>query len=256
MDQSSNIPSLAFVINLCSGGSLEPNDNRIRHLAHLFNGHRLPATWAVDNVERAKLLDDSQFARSNNELALVISSEEDISTRPFATRLRSQVSALNRMTSTAISLVVGNPSTLRGQASVLSEQGIGAILVNMSDPQVLPTRQPSAPRPMGCSLWQLAPTVTLPLPRRLWRLLPARHYSVKQLLSTGKSIGTTLVVIRAEELGRKSARSLQSFEKLLREVSWAASHSLLSVVNTSEVVAELADQRRVKPQRSILRAAA
>ena len=87
-------------------------------------------------------------------------------------------------------------------------------------------------------------------------MLPAQRCTVKRLIAAGENTGTTLVEVNAEELGRGSARQQHSFEKLLREISWAASHNQLAMVTMSEVVAELDDVRRIKPQRSILRTAA
>ena len=256
MDRSTSLPRLAFVINLSCDGALEPNDNRVRHLAHLFHGHRLPAAWTVVDPERARLLYDPQLGLADNELALTLSLDENLSAKRFLAKLHRQVAVLRGLANTNISLVVGDAAQLRRQASVLAELGIGAILSSASSPSRQATSQPWSPRPLGCGLWQLEPSVTIPLSRRFWNLLPARRYDVKRLMAAGENAGAVLVVVNAEELGRESARGLQAFEKLLREVSWAASHNQLELVRVSEVIAELSDLRRIKPQRSILRTAA
>ena len=50
MDQTSDAPKVAFVINLAQADSSSPNLARLRHLMHLLHGHRVAATWAVTDV--------------------------------------------------------------------------------------------------------------------------------------------------------------------------------------------------------------
>ena len=100
----------------------------------------------------------------------------------------------------------------------------------------------------------MTPSVRWPK-RRLSRWLPSRSTSIKDL-SASAAEGNILVSVESAELERVSARGLQSFEKLLREVSWSASRSQMQIATLSEIVADLASRREVKPQRSILRTAA
>jgi hypothetical protein len=94
----------------------------------------------------------------------------------------------------------------------------------------------------------------LPKPR-LTRWLPTRATSVKELLASGCA-GNILVEVAADEWEQVGVRGMQALEKLLRDVSWSASRGQLQVVTVSEIVADLASQHAVKPQRSILRLAA
>jgi hypothetical protein len=256
MERTPNLPRLAFVINLGSDATLEPDDNRVRHIAHLFHSHRLPAAWAVFDAKRAKLVSAAQLGLTDNALALMTSHDGNLPAKQFQTKLHNQFAALSRVTGTSISLVLGDAAQLRLQAALLSEKGIAAIISHSSMARASAHAQASSPRHLGCGLWQLTPSLTIPLRSRLWRMLPAQRCTVKQLIAAGENTGTTLVEVNAEELGRGSAHQLQSFEKLLREISWAASHNQLAMVTMSEVVAELDDVRRIKPQRSILRTAA
>ncbi len=249
MDHVLPLPRVAFVINQGTDHSNGANVARSHHLVHLFTGHRLPATWAVDNAERASLLQTHQSAAAKIEFALKIDPQwcSPTPTRSkFRTELSSRILGLQAVCGTTTHLVVGDPQLLRSRAAALAELGIGGIL--SEEPTDLP-------RPLPCGLWQLGSGLRIPQKRRLTSFLTRRRPSAKQLMAANTT-ATTLVVVDSFELERAQARTLQSFERLLLEVSWAASRNQLVVSTVSEVLADLANQRAVKPQRSILRTAA
>ncbi|MCG8451081.1 MAG: hypothetical protein MI725_16050 [Pirellulales bacterium] len=251
MDRTEAFPRIAFVINLDCGGIGAANDSRVRHLVHLFQGHRLPVTWAVEDAQRAKAFPIRLAGPADHELALVLSADKNVPASRFLRETGHQVAALRSLSGVETTLVVGDAAELRPRTAILAQQGVGAILSSCPAPA-----SQAAPRPLPCGLWQLQPSLSLPLPRRLWRLLPAGRCTAKQLVALGMSNGPILILINAAKLCEASPRGLQAFEKLLREVSWAARYRQLTLARMSDVVAELASQRRIKPQRSILHAAA
>lgn len=248
---SSSPPRVAFVIDLGCDGATDHGHAGIGRLAQLFRGLGLPVTWAVVGAGQARYLGHSEGGLANPELALALHTVDHYSPKRFLAALGSRVAALRDSAGTGCSLVVGNVTELRKRASVLADNGIGAIL---SSPSTL--ARPAAPRPLACGLWQLHPSWDLPLPRRHWRSLLPGPSIARAIVAAGATIGTTVAVISAAQLERGSTRRRQMVEKRLREVARAASDNQLAVVSLSEVVSQLASQRKITPQRSILRRAA
>ncbi len=252
MDQAVIVPRVAFVINLAQTDSRKPNLARLRHLVHLFRGHRVAATWAVADASRARLLRDSSPSSAASEIALTVDASwgaAHLSHTRFGNELDNRLAGLTNSAGTTPALVVGDLGLLRSRMTNLSERGIRAVF----------TSRPSASvaiksRPLPCGLWQLVPNVRWPK-RSLSRWLPSRHTSIRELIASA-SEGSILVSVESAELERVGARGLQTFEKLLREVSWSASRGQMLISTVSEIVADLVSRREVKPQRSILRLAA
>ncbi len=252
MDQAVIVPRVAFVINLAPTDSPRPNLARLRHLVHLFRGHRVAATWAVADASWARLLRDSSPSSAATEIALTVDDTwgaAHLSHLRFGNELGNRLAGLANSAGTTPTLVVGDLSSLRSRMTNLSEQGIQAIFASWPSASVA-----TKSRPLPCGLWQLVPSVRWPK-RRLSRWLPSRPTSVRDLMASA-SEGSILVSVESAELERVGARGLQTFEKLLREVSWSASRGQMLISTVSEIVADLVSRREVKPQRSILRLAA
>jgi len=252
MDQTSDAPKVAFVINLAQADSSSPNLARLRHLMHLFHGHRVAASWAVTNVSQARVLRDSSPGTSAADFALMVDDNwgaSDVSSSRFGNELGSRLVGLKNSVGAAPMLVVGDLGALRSRMTLLADQGVRAIISNDHS-----ASDASSSRPLPCGLWQLVPSLHWPK-RRLSRWLPSRSTSVKDLLAADTR-GSILVNVEAAALERVSARGLRSIEKLLREVSWSASRGQMQISAVSEIVADLVSEREVKPQRSILRTAA
>ncbi len=254
MDKSSRVPRVAFVLNLGVSETTDTSAARIQHLIHLFQGHRLPATWVISDTKCAKLLASQRTASSMiTEFALTVDGPwSDVNTSPsaFRSELADRCAAIRAMTGRSIKLVAGNPQSLRVRAALLAEQGIAGIFSPQQD------NASARSRPLPCGLWQLELSVRIPQVRRFSQWFISRRFSAKQLISASSLGETTLVAVDTGKLGISNARSLQAFEKMLCEVSWAASRNQLAVTTAGEVVAELTSQQAVKPQRSILRVAA
>ncbi len=253
MKPAAGVPKIAFVVDLADTNPDEADKARLLHLVHLFSGHRLPATWIVGTAERARLLRKQHSASASNEVALRIDMQRlsPLSSHSqFRTELGSQIAALSAAAETRAQLVVGDPQLLRSRAAILAEQGIEGVFFDQQD-----RSSPAKPRPLPCGLWQFRPSVSLTQKRRLVSLLLGRHPTVKRLVAI-ESAETQLLMVRSAELGRTGAGGLQRLEKLLREISWAASRDQLLVSTVRNTLAELSNQRAVKPQRSILRVAA
>jgi len=254
MDGASKMPQLAFVLNLGVSEATETSTARIQHLVHLFQGHRLPATWVVADTQCAKLLAVQHTASSTTtELALAVRgrwSDTEVPPSTFRRELADRCAAIRAMADRSVQLVAGDPELLRSRAALFAEQGIGGILSTEED------QATTGSRPLPCGLWQLELNVRIPQVRRISQWFTGRRVSAKQLISASSQGETTIVAVETGKLGTSSARSLRAFEKMLRDVSWAASRNQVAVTTAGAVVAELSSQRAVKPQRSILRVAA
>jgi hypothetical protein len=250
-EQAAIVPRLCFVINLAHAENAGPNLARLKHLVHLFRGHRLPATWAVADAAQTPLLRDFAATAVRHQIGLSLD-ESWAAAHHGAARFGDELShRLARLSnaSGSTTLLVGDRGQLGSRMRVLAELGIRAIFTSFSQ-----AATPLKPRPLPCGMWLLAPRVRLPKPR-LTRWLPTRATSVKELLASACA-GNVLVEVAADEWERIGVRGMQALEKLLRDVSWSASRGQLQVVTVSEIVADLAGQYAVRPQRSILRLAA
>jgi len=253
MKLAASVPRVAFVVDLTAADRDEANVARMHHLVHLFSGHRLPATWAVDSPEQVESLGKQHSTSATIEAALKIDQQwlSPLSSHSqFRAALDARLSAVAAAGGASTPLVVGDPRLLRPRAAILAEQGIAGIFAPQQNGST-----PAKLRPLPCGLWQLEPSFCIPPKRSLLNFWTRRCPSTKQLLATAGA-DTTLVMVQSSEFGRSGASALQGLEKLLREISWAASRDQLTVSTVGEMLAELADQRAVKPQRSILRAAA
>jgi hypothetical protein len=250
-EQAVIVPRISFVINLAHFDNVGAHLARLKHLVHLFHGHRLPATWAVADATQAPLLQDSVAAAVPHQIGLSLDESwaaAHLSTARFGDELGRRLAKL-ASASGAPTLVVADRRSLGSRIKVLAELGIRAIFTQAAEDAAL-----RKPRPLPCGMWLLAPRVWLPKRRRA-RWLPARSISVKELLASGCE-GNVLVNVSTTEWEQVGVRGMQSLEKLLRDVSWSASRGQLQVTTVSEIVADLASRHAVKPQRSILRAAA
>lgn len=249
-EQSAIVPRLSFVINLAHADNAGPHLARLKHLVHLFHGHRLPATWVVGDAAEAPLLQDSAAAAVPHQIGLSLDeswASAHLSAARFGDALGRRLAKLACVHG-APTLVAADCGSLGSRMTVLAELGIRSVFTNASEDAA-----PLKPRPLPCGMWLVAPRVRLPK-RRLVRWLPTRPTSVKELLATACE-GNVLVGVAAdgEHVGADGMRAL---DRLLRDVSWCASRGQLRVTTVSEIVADLTSRHVVKPQRSILRAAA
>lgn len=253
MDQISSVPRVAFVVDLGSTGLYEGNSARIEHLVHLFVGHRIPAIWIVGSQAHASLLHARRSGSQHHELALNIEPtqlQQPKTRLQLRDQLASKIAELSADGETTIDLVAGESEAFRSQETVLAELGIRGVVATR------PGQEPSEkPRPLPCGLWQFEPTVRVPQKLSLANIFYRPRLSAKRLIASNPQ-STTIVMVESAELGRLNAGKLRGIEKLLREVSWAASRDQLIVSTVGEELVDLARQRAIKPQRSILRVAA
>ena len=250
MDRPEKTPQVAFVINLSSTGSA-PSTSLVHHLDQLFLGNQFPVTWAIESPEQAKSIFQRQISFKNLDLALSLPLNRDLPFRRLHSILQAQLRELEDMTGAETSLILGNCKELRSRAAVLAQEGIGAILSTES-----PRNDTSFAKPLPCGLWQLNAGLSLPQPRRFWGILSGRKPSLKNLLGETSHTGTTVALISGADLDSRGSSAGSSLGRLLQETSLAAKAGQISVTTTRALIADLVDQRRIKPQRSILRAAA
>ena len=252
MDQQYIVPRVAFVINLAADDSQQLGLSRLHHLIHLFSSHRVSATWAIGDASTAQILREQTDASEAHQVALnmqALNAGSKSSSRGFTQQISQELARLAAVMGQTPSVVLGNSARLRSRLVLLSQLGIETILSDSSD-----KASRGRSRPLPCGMWQLTPCMQLPHTRILDRLT-RRGPSVREMIASAVD-ATTLVRINANEFEKLSARSMQTFEKLLREVSWAASRGQIEQSPLAEIVGNLRQRRQMKPQRSIMRVAA
>ena len=245
MDRPEKLPQVAFVINLSSTDST-PSTSLVHHLEQLFLGNQIPVTWSVDSSEQAKMFFKRQISTHGLDVALSLPANEPHSSRKLHSLLRAQLRELEGMTGCEPSLVLGNCNELRSRAAVLAQEGIGAVLSTES------LKNASFAKSIPCGLWQLNPGLSLPQPNRFWSLFTGRKPSLRNLVTQNMNSGTMIVLVSVTDLTFKP----QQLGTLLQDASNAAKRGQIGLAKMHELIANLVDQRRIKPQRSILRAAA
>ena len=252
MDQDFIVPRVAFVINLAPADSRQLSPTRLRHLIHLFRSNRVSATWAISDASMAQLLREQAGNLSADQMALnmlALKGDAKTSSRGFTKQLSQELARVAAVVGSTPSVVVGNSSRLRSRMVLLSQLGIETIVSDGTD-----KRQNSRPRSLPCDVWHLSPQMQLPRTRLIQRLT-RRGPSVREMISSAVD-STMLVSVSAPEVEKLSARGMQSFEKLVQQVSWAGSRGQIEQTTLSEIVADLRRRNQVKPQRSIMRVAA
>ena len=237
METQPTVPSVALVIDLASSAA-EQTAAGAKFLAPLLDRFKLPATWVITHPRQAKVL-------AGHELAVAVEARSPQRLRSELANFQATVQAASGQ---EVSVVVGDPQQLRSRAALLADLGIGAVITGIQQPG--PTKPP---RQLPCGLWQFDPAMTLPQPRHRWSWLTSRRPNLQQLLADETSGNLKVAAIN---LGQASDRDLQGCEQLLQEISESVRQQQLRVATVSEMAAELASQREVKPQRSILRRAA
>lgn len=240
---------VAFTIHLEGALSAAADVARIQHVVHLFRGHHLPATWSITGRESLELMQHKGLLQDGDELALAISSDSSTKNDQFRSTLRQRLAMIHASTGTTIQLAAGEPTTLRNHAAILAEQGIHGILSNTRKLAADPSHSP-----LPCGLWQLDYAISIPKKSWFARLLAGGSalHQLNKLISKERSV---LITVDAAQFAHASTRSLQSLEKLLRQVSHAASREEISITTAGEIVSELTASRVARPQHSILRAA-
>jgi hypothetical protein len=205
----------------------------------------LSATWVIDEARQVNRLGHGPLATTAQEVALTANARTP-------QRLRSELSnrqaAVEAASGHVVSVIAGDPQQLRAHAGLLADLGIRAVV---SQSPAAAVAKP--PRQVPCGLWQLEASVSLPQQRRRWSLLPLRRLTIAQLLSMKSERRPIIVAIDAAQL---SARELHHCQRLLQDIAAATHRQAFKVATVSNVVAQLASEHEVKPQRSILRSAA
>ncbi len=249
MKFSPALSRVAFAIQLEGALSAAADVARIQHVVHLFRGHHLPATWSIAGRDSLELVQHKGLLQEGDELALAISSDSSMNVGHFRDTLRKRLAMIQASTGTTIQLAAGEPTMLRNHAAILAEQGIHGILSN--------TRKPASAHghsPLPCGLWQLDYAISVPQKSWFTRLLTSGS-TLHQLNKLVSKDQTVLITVDAAHFAHASSRSLQSLEKLLRQVSFAASREEIAITTAGEIVAGLTASRVARPQHSILRAA-
>lgn len=234
MLNSRSAPPVCLVIRWPQG--VLPSSGPAALLRRLVEA-RLPATWAVESAEHAKLL--AAAGGSLSETALLLSQQE------ASTAVDAIADGLHRfgVAGYEVTTLCADAELPRGQVErQLAQFGVRAI--------VSPSASGAAARPLPFGLWQVAPQATLPARRRWFR----RSGGVPQGFFSGAA-GPAVAAIDLGAIGSPDSRGWRELEQAIVEATAANDLGTVRVVTIADLTAELTRQTGAKPQRSILRAA-
>lgn len=243
-NNDSIVPHVALVINLIPSNETGQIARNQQDLAAQFRKLGLPSTWLVAEPSQVIAEGNGQLATTSREIALTAAERSPQRLRSELTSRQAEVTSVSGV---PVTTIVGDSQQLRARTALLADLGISAVLSDSASAEV-----GKPPRLLPCGLWQLNPTVPLPQQRKKWSVLSTRRLSVEQLLARGSVSLPIVVEINLEKL---AGRAWADCQNLMQEIAAANRRKLLSVATISEVVARLASQNEVKPQRSILRMA-
>jgi hypothetical protein len=246
------IPRVAFVVQLENSFEHPADQARLHHLLQLLEGQKIPVTWslAISATWNGLVVNS---LRPDDEYAIGWRTEHPatgITTTSFRETLRRELVALGQQGIQRVSYLAGNPQSFRPHAAILGEQGIRAVLDTSGA-----KRHSVSPVPLPCGLWQLA--FAREIPQRITWLswLSFQPRLERAIHQHSGETAMFLILIRAAELARGTARALRGLESLLELVAHRASRQELELATVGQWVAELSAKRGARPQHSILRAA-
>lgn len=216
---------------------LTPEAGPAQLLRRLVEDH-LPATWGVEAIEQAKVLDAAIH---------LIESAILIPKLSVATASDVIADGLHRFTAAGheVATLCIDAELPRGQVErQLAQQGVQTIIAESaaSDSRAV------CPLPFG--IWQLVPQGKLPSHWRWFRRLGGLSQDF-----FSAAAGPTIASIDLAAIGSIDGRGWREMEKAIDQAATASDQGVIQLTTVTELAAELSRQNAPKPQRSILRAA-
>jgi len=125
----------------------------------------------------------------------------------------------------------------------LGAAGIRAVVADVAGPAV---------RSLPLGMWQFAPRVAMPVVDRWWNMFRRKTRLVPDEQGPSHAVAT----IDLSRLADMGPRAWQKCDAELAELDEARARGAVAVATVAEIAVALAEAHAVKPQRSILRAAA
>ena len=240
-----SLPQLALVVKWPAAVT---NEMVVRQVIRRLVDARLPATWSVEDAAQAESLHFWGAMRVGGDAALLVEADALTAARgqlaaQWSRRVTNRLKQIRSVGVGAETLHVGAAVAKTLNPQSLGGAGISAVVADIAGPAV---------RPLPLGMWQFAPGVALPVQRRWWQIFgrPVR------LIPGAASQSPAVACIDISHLAATGPRAWHSCDAELARVAEAQKRGALDVCAVAEIAAALAEAHAVKPQRSILRAAA
>jgi hypothetical protein len=230
-------PSIALIVQWPNSVA-EP---AAQHLARRLADCKLNATWAVEEPTQIAALRAANHTRRPIDLALLISGAGAV------------VEAIDRgltrfrVAGEEIASVSVAAELPRGVAERrLRQAGVRAVV----SPSIRSERSIVTALPFG--LWNLAPHIAAPAPRRWFGLFGRASGDILKLVGTTPA----LAAIDMARAGAPGSRGWTAIDRLIEEVAESSARGIVTITSIADIAAELSDSTATRPQRSILKMAA
>jgi hypothetical protein len=224
-----------------------------RRLIGLADSLRLPMTWAVSDPAHSAATSLLVQSAVNHELAILGDATWVGATAGRTRFARELVRRLTQARSTGIevSSLVPHAASVEKHIDLVVKQHVTAV-AGFEIPET--SRQLPAPRALHFGLWELP--ITECLPKKTKSFFNGKRSTYSHIRRTAREAGTFHLVIDAPAVSESGNGAEKSIAWLARRIALLRDRGLVRVETLRSMSARLADVPAVRPQRSILRAAA
>jgi hypothetical protein len=225
-----------------------------KRLVELFDTHRVPATWAVNDPAHSAATSLVIRSAVDHELAILGDPNwlgPTAGRTRFARELARRV-AQARTAGICVRSLVPRVETVKRHIDLVVKQQITAIAGVEPPPQVaFPWPTPHA---LHYGVWEMP--VTDRLPRRSFWFFEGGRSVLRKIRRAARDVATFHLTINAPALEHEGRRAQKSIAWLVRQVATLRDRGLIHVETLGAAAARLADLPAASPQRSILHRAA
>ena len=238
------------------GPSFERHQELIQvagRLIEVADSHRLPLTWAISDPAQSPATSRILRSAIDHELAILGDTSwigASAGRTRFARELMRRL-AEARGAGLNVSSLAPHAASIERHIDLVVKQQITAVA---GCPMVGGERNSSAPRALHYGVWEMPISQRLPLESK-W-IFAGKRATWAQIRRTSREAGIFHLAIDAAEVAQSGRRAEKTFAWLARRIAVLRDRGLVRVETLRSMAARLADVPAVKPQRSILRAAA
>lgn len=224
-----------------------------RRLIALADSLRLPVTWAVSDPAHSAATSLLVRSAVDHELA-ILGDETWVGATAGRTRFARELArrlAQARATGLEVSTLVPHVASIEKHIDLVVKQHITAV-AGFEMPES--GRQSLSPRALHFGVWELP--ITDCLPRKSKGFFSGKRTTWSRIRRTAREAATYHLVVDAPAIAESGSGTEKSIAWLARRVALLRDRGLIRVETLRSMSARLADVPAVRPQRSILRAAA
>jgi hypothetical protein len=229
------VPSISLVVSWPGSVTGPCAEQLARRLAQA----RINSTWAIEDPAQVAAIQLNSRKASDAEMALLVGGVSNL-----AEAIDHGLARFERAGQEIVAIQVDRSLSRGGIERRLRHSGVRAVIAG-------PARGKSPiVRPLPFGIWEFGPQISTPSARR-W--LPRVRNKACNLRSTESPAVANIDITK---LAAASSRGWSSVERLIDEAGEISALGIIRILTISDVAAELSEASAIRPQRSILRAAA